>query len=81
MASTSLVSLTEAASDKPYGGKLCEGAEGAIPDGTLSAGFLVRTFFDPKRGARGGTQVVVTHSDVEVMTSGYVGGLVTGAHQ
>ena len=57
------------------------GAEGATPDGTLSAGFLVRTFFDPKRGARGGTQVVVTHSDVEVMTSGYVGGLVTGAHQ
>ena len=57
------------------------GAEGATPDGTLSAGFLVRTFFDPKRGARGGTQVVVTHSDIEVMTSGYVGGLITGAHQ
>ena len=57
------------------------GAEGATPDGTLSAGFLVRTYFDPKRGARGGTTVVVVHSDTEVMTSGYVGGLISGANQ
>ena len=56
------------------------GAEGATPDGTLSAGFLVRTFFDPKRGARGGTQVVVTHSDIEVQTSGYAGALILNAH-
>jgi hypothetical protein len=57
------------------------GAEGATPDGSLSAGFLVRTYFDPKRGARGGTQVVVVHSDIEVMTSGYVGGYISGVHQ
>jgi hypothetical protein len=56
------------------------GAEGATPDGTLSAGFLVRTFFDPKRGARGGTQVVVVHSDTEVQTSGYAGALILNAH-
>jgi hypothetical protein len=56
------------------------GAEGGTPDGTLSAGFLVRTFFDPKRGARGGTQVVVVHSDTEVQTSGFAGSLILNAH-
>lgn len=54
---------------------------GAAPDGTVTAGFLVRTFFDPKRGARGGTQLVVAHNDTELQTSGLVGGLLLNAHQ
>lgn len=54
---------------------------GEAPDGTLTGGMLVRTFYDPKRGARGGTQVVVTHNDAEQMTSGLVGGLILNAHQ
>lgn len=54
---------------------------GSAPDGTPTAGFLVRTYFDPKRGPRGGTQVVVVHNDTEVQTSGLVGGLLLSAHQ
>lgn len=54
---------------------------GTAPDGAVSAGFLVRTYFDPKRGARGGTQVIVVHNDVEIMTSSIVGGLILSAHQ
>lgn len=54
---------------------------GEAPDGTMTAGFLVRTFFDPKRGPRGATQVIVVHNDVEVMTSSVVGGLILNAHQ
>lgn len=53
---------------------------GEAPDGTMTAGWMVRTFFDPKRGGRGGTMVVVVHNDAEVMTSTLVGGLITGAH-
>lgn len=53
---------------------------GTAPDGTPTAGLLVRTFFDPKRGARGGTQVVTVVNDTELMTSGLVGGLILNAH-
>lgn len=49
-------------------------------DGTTSNGFLVRSFFDQKRGGRGGNTVVIVHNDAEVMTSKYVGGLLTSAH-
>lgn len=54
---------------------------GTAPDGAITAGFLVRSYFDPKRGGRGGTAVVVAHNDVELMTSKYVGGLLLNAHQ
>jgi hypothetical protein len=54
---------------------------GTAPDGAISSGLLVRTFWDPKRGPRGGTKIVVVVNDAEVQTSGLVGGLVTGAHQ
>jgi hypothetical protein len=54
---------------------------GSAPDGSVTGGFLVRTFFDPKRGPRGGTQVVVTHQDAEVQTSTLVGNLLINAHQ
>jgi hypothetical protein len=53
---------------------------GEAPDGTLTGGLLVRTYYDPKRGARGGTQIVVVHNDIEVQTSNLVGGLILNAH-
>lgn len=51
------------------------------PDGQLTGGFLVRSYFDQKRGPRGSTVVVCAHNDAESMTSGLVGGLVLAAHQ
>lgn len=57
------------------------GADSAVPDGTQQGGFLVRSYFDPKRGARGARIVVVTHNDTEVMTSVVAGGLIINAHQ
>lgn len=54
---------------------------GTTSDGTATNGWLVRTFWDPKRGGRGGTMVVVTHNDIEVITSKYVGGLIYNAVQ
>lgn len=57
------------------------GAEGPSPDGTITAGFQVRTFFDPAKGARGSQCVVVVHNDVEIMTSSLVGGLILNCHQ
>lgn len=54
---------------------------GGSPDGSMTAGWQVRQFFDPKRGPRGGTVVVVTHNDAEKMTSKFVGGLLTNAIQ
>lgn len=54
---------------------------GGSSDGNMSGGFLVRSYFDPKRGARGGKMIVVVHNDAEVMTSVYAGGLIIGAHQ
>lgn len=54
---------------------------GPTPDGSAVGGWLVRTYFDPKRGARGGTVVVVSHYDAEVVTSNLVGGLLANAYQ
>ena len=53
----------------------------SAPDGTVTGGFLVRSYYDPKRGGRGGRMIVIVHNDAEVMTSGYVGGLITGVVQ
>lgn len=50
-------------------------------DGNMMGGFLVRSYYDPSRGARGGKKIVVVHNDAEVMTSVYAGALITGAHQ
>ena len=57
------------------------GANGGASDGTMQGGFLVRSYFDPKRGPRGGKVVAVVHNDAEVMTSTVAGALLTGAHQ
>jgi hypothetical protein len=57
------------------------GADSGAPDGTIQGGFLVRSFFDPKRGARGGRVVVVAHNDIEVSTSAFAGGHIVSAHQ
>jgi hypothetical protein len=55
---------------------------GSAPDGSQQAGgFLVRNYFDPKRGARGANVVVAVINDTEAMTSGLVGGLLLSAHQ
>lgn len=54
---------------------------GMAPDGSMTAGFLVRTYFDPKRGPRGSTIVLCTHNDAEKMTSKFVGGLLYNAIQ
>lgn len=56
------------------------GADSGVPDGTVQGGFLVRSYFDPRRGARGSRVVVVTHNDAFAVTSVYAGGLITGAH-
>jgi hypothetical protein len=56
-------------------------AGGGAPDGSYAGGFLVRTFYDQKEGARGATRVVITHDDIEVLTSSLVGGLILNAHQ
>ena len=54
----------------------------ATPDGQLqSGGWLFRSFFDNRRGGRGGTMGVLVHNDIEVMTSKLVGGLVINAYQ
>lgn len=47
------------------------------PDSESSVnGWLVRSYFDPKRGARGGRVIVVAHNDAEVSTSTLVGGVI-----
>jgi hypothetical protein len=51
------------------------------PDGALTGGLLVRTFFDQKRGPRGGNLIICAHNDAEVNSSTYVGALITGATQ
>ncbi len=54
----------------------------ASPDGTQGqGGFFVRSFFDPKRGPRGGTVIVVGHNDAEQFITDVVGGLIISAHQ
>lgn len=57
------------------------GADSAATDGAMQGGFLVRSYYDPRRGARGSRVMVVTHNDAEVMTSVYAGGLIINAHQ
>jgi hypothetical protein len=57
------------------------GAIGNTGDSAMEGGFQVRSYFDPKRGGRGGKMVVVTHNDTEVMTSVLAGGLIISAHQ
>lgn len=54
----------------------------ATPDGQIqSGGWLFRSFFDNRRGARGGTTGVLAHNDIEVITSNLVGGLVFNCYQ
>jgi hypothetical protein len=54
---------------------------GSAPDGNMVGGWLVRTYFDPKKGGRGSYVVVVVHNDDEIFTSKFVGGLITGVGQ
>lgn len=57
-------------------------ADAMAQDGsTQQGGFLVRSYFDPRRGGRGGRMVAVVHNDAEKMTSVYAGGLIINAHQ
>jgi len=53
---------------------------GQVGDATVQGGFIVRSFFNPYRGPRGGQQIIVTMNDAEVMTSSAVSGLIVGAH-
>jgi hypothetical protein len=57
------------------------GANSSVSDGEYIAGWMVRTYWDPRRGARGGKQVVVVHQDAEVATSAIVGGVIKSALQ
>lgn len=56
-----------------------------IPDASglngAGAGFIVRQFFNQYRGALGGVQMVLTHSDAEKMTSAFIGNLLINAYQ
>ncbi len=54
---------------------------GTVGDSTVQGGFIVRSFFNPYRGPRGGQQIIVTMNDAEVSTSTLVSGLIIGAHQ
>lgn len=54
---------------------------GSVEGVTVEGGWMIRSFFNPYRGARGGTQIIVTHNDAEQFISGYVGGLIKGAIQ
>lgn len=56
-------------------------AGGAVEGATVEGGWMIRSFFNPFRGARGGTQIIVTHNDAEKFISGFVGGLIVGAVQ
>jgi hypothetical protein len=54
---------------------------GDVGDAQVDNGFIVRSFFVPNRGPRGGTQIVVTHNDAEQFIASNVSGLIIGAHQ
>jgi hypothetical protein len=61
------------------------GVQGAVPgaitptsEGPIFQGWVVRSFYDPKRGGRGGNWVVATVNDSETMTGNIVGGFISG---
>lgn len=55
---------------------------GAAPDGRIiMGGFLLRSWFKPGGGGRGGRIIVLVHNDDEVMPSNIVGGVLTGVLQ
>ena len=56
------------------------GGNGA-PDGAMTGGFMIRRWFDPKRGPNGGTMVVVTHRDIEIFTSSIAGAIIVNPIQ
>ena len=56
-------------------------AGGDTSDGSSTAGILVRTFFDQKRGPRGGNTIVCVHNDAEKVTANAVGGIIKAAYQ
>lgn len=57
------------------------GADGGANDGTMQGGFLVRSYYDPRKGPRGSKVMVVAHNDTEVATSAVAGGHIVNAHQ
>lgn len=62
------------------------GAEGQLPDqnrivSASGGGFTVRSFFNPYKGGRGVTVIIVTHNDAEQLITGLVGGYIKGAVQ
>ena len=54
---------------------------GNVGDAQVDNGFVVRSFFNPNRGPRGGTQIVCAHNDAEVFIQDSVAGLLTSVHQ
>ena len=51
-----------------------------VADGVVKDGMMVRQFFDPTRGDMGGWKIVLVHYDVEMVTSKFAAGLITGAY-
>ena len=84
---SSVVLLHEPAQNPPSSGRenatsyTYRWVNAPAPDGTVTGGFMVRSYYDPRRGGRGGRIVVVLHNDIEVMTGNILGGLVTGVLQ
>jgi hypothetical protein len=54
---------------------------GVTSDGEMQGGYLVRGFFDMKRGPRGGMTAIVTHQDADILTSNLIGGVIKGCIQ
>lgn len=85
--SSSVVLLHEPSQNPPSSGR--ENATGytfrwtgaPAPDGTVTGGFMVRSYYDPRRGGRGGRVVVVLHNDAELVTGSILGGLITNVVQ
>lgn len=86
-ASSAVVLIHEPAQNPPSNGR--DNATGytyrwtgaSAPDGTVTGGFMVRSYYDPRRGGRGGRVVVVIHNDAEILTGPILGGLITGVLQ
>jgi hypothetical protein len=84
---SSVVLLHEPAQNPPSSGRenatsyTYRWVNAPAPDGTVTGGFMVRSYYDPRRGGRGGRIVVVLHNDAEVMTGNILGGIVTGVLQ